>query len=337
MKSIPQEAFDCVRFRICKKCGDAINKNYIIMTTTKYISSEKNNQNTKNSNYFQLLKLKSKDILSINHDFSSILNIWGYMNEQNPKQDEISAVTAEWTERKQNSLYDEESEFHKALDQIEQVFYNEKKKLKLEIQTVDEQSPQCICGNANMTAKINCRGKWNSSTAKRYYRDSNQKVYFPTKLKCNVCKFQIEQWDSYFTCKFGKIMTTSGHEMGFRICKLCALLLNQSKYKPYQNTVTNNKNINNTVFEKLCDVVMYLVLKYAISSYIELINLSRVNKYFSSHLSLIIGKKITITNCNTTVNWKSANIKMNPQLNQIWKQLVLFYWPTFMEPKMIEK
>ena len=317
MKQIPQKAFDCVKFGICKQCGDQISNHYHLMTA---IALDIDNDSNKYS------KLESKPIIhstkeESKYNFNNLLEIYSYVKQvdsnkkhkQNKQEkdcnDKIAAVSNDkiprWTQRKKDKLYNPQNMFHLKLDQIESLVYHQKR-LKdkisplqqgIRIDTVCQQSPQCICGNGHMVPKINCKGKWYFDTD---FVHNDQEFYFPTKLKCNVCKFDIQKWDPYFTCQFGKVMNIIGHETGFRICKLCSILLNQPKLKPYQNTIKHNVNVNNKMFRKLSKDVMYLVLKFAISSYIEIINLSRVNKYFAGHLSLV-GKKQALASIE---DWK---------------------------------
>ena len=352
MKTIPQQAFDCVKFNICKKCGDEIGRQYSIMVTSKYIC----NTNYGYDSYSQWgsLIIQTLSIPQYKYNFNNMMVISRYLRrfEQNrvkqtvqnqSTKQSVSGVdygaavrfsrkpkdrkkVTKWQERKDEAIYNPKNKFYGKLDEIESLFYVKRASKQHECaDNDDEQSPQCICGNGHMTPKINCKGKWYTLSGEGY-------IYFPTKLKCNICQFTIQKWDPYFTCQFGKLMNTIGHEYGFRICKLCAVLLNKSKSKPFENSISNDYNI----FSRLSDDMMYIVLQYAVSSYVSIINLSQVNKFFAGYLSLI-GKKYRIAEITNDNNLDISDIKPDVQLNQLWKQLVLFYWPSFMEKRMIEK
>ena len=153
--------------------------------------------------------------------------------------------------------------------------------------------PHCICGNEKMIGKINNCGMW-VITGKKYitrpnYSKNKDGCFYQTPiLYCNKCRSKIESFDGYYSCNNRSFVTDTGHEHGFRVCKICAILQKSRLFDKISlsHSVKIDEKCHDmkkqNIVTKLGDDTWFLIFQFGASSHMNIIHFCQISTQFNS-------------------------------------------------------
>ena len=344
-----------IKFRLCSKCGKDCKDLYNSMVTGYYVNNGKIRDKDKKDSETDYEKYKQHafDRSTIGNQFFAAFS-FAIESEQETQQatypsesSSDSDIDSQSTKKnvkntKDSKKQNQEKQPQKIEDEMSDCNYNYVSRLDKKLAFIQA---HCICGNEKMIGKINSCGMWVVTGSKYTTRPDYEKnrdgcFYHTPILHCNKCRSKIESFDAYYSCNNGSFVTDAGHEHGYRLCKICAIL---QKSRLFDKVSLNGSvkidekdgNIKKgDIATKLGDDTWLLIFEFAVSSHMNIIHFCQVSKQFNS---LFSNYKSDGTNSTKNSNKKKEKrLIIDPRLNGIWKRLVLYYWPSFMSQSMVD-
>ena len=289
-----------IKFRLCSRCGKECKDLYNSMVTGYYVNNgkikdtDKDKDKDKESEKTDYEKYKQQifDHSTIENELFGLFSFFE-SNEQDTQQDAELSWWSTPQNKKDRQKQKQREQHQKIEDEIKNEYdcnYNYVSRLDKKLAFVET---HCICGNEKMIGKINNCGMW-VITGKKYktqpdYEKNKDGCFYQTPiLYCNKCRSKIESFDGYYSCNNRSFVTDTGHEHGFRVCKICAILQKSRLFDKISlsHSVKIDEKCHDmkkqNIVTKLGDDTWFLIFQFGASSHMNIIHFCQISTQFNS-------------------------------------------------------